>query len=139
MDIETFKEIVAFGEGNGEPLEPSFLRPCPEGWAWLLGIAKDCKNTDQFFDKCKKLVKADETYENHDGSHSIRNILSPHAYLMYMFKFSLDWEGIGKPFGYSLDCGDEGYERFISEHWGVTETIFIPIPKLCDALKRAFK
>jgi hypothetical protein len=45
MHIETFKQIVKETD------------PCTTGWVWLLKTSKNCKNTDQFFEKCTRIKK----------------------------------------------------------------------------------
>jgi hypothetical protein len=50
----------------------------------------------------------------------------------------MDWSEIGFIMGFGMDGGGEEYMEFIKKHFNREYTSQIPIPELCDALKRAF-
>lgn len=68
----------------------------------------------------------------------LRDSCSPHGYLIYIFKYCMDWSEIGFIMGFGMDGGGEEYMEFIKKHFNREYTSQIPIPELCDALKRAF-
>ena len=134
MDIKTFKKII-----KEETKCYAGISPCKEGIKWLDDFSKNCKNTDQFFDKCKKIENKNQLWDNrHDIFFII--ISTQHSYLVYIFKYSLDWTEIGMPVGYAFDNhSSEEYLEFIKKNFQVNSCNHIPIPELCEALKRAFK
>lgn len=127
MKIETFIQIV-------KNTRTDLGKPCPDGMKWLLKNTKKHLTTDTFFASCKSI-----------NSTTFRwNISDPHSYLLYIFKYCLDWTGIVEKYnlgnlGYTHDIGDTGFSSFIKKHFNVDFSSEIPIPILCDALKRAFK
>ena len=129
MDIKTFREIVRNSKCNYETTEP-----CVEGLAWLKKETRGCKNTDEFFEKMKK-VKSQCRYNNS----YLEECTSPHGYLIYIFKYSLDWTEVAEyVHGFTFDSCSASYHLFLNQHFGVSDTAQISIPDLCDALKRAF-
>ncbi len=127
MKIETFIQIV-------KSTRTDLGKPCPDGMRWLLKNTKGHLTTNTFFDSCKSIKDSKVPWF----------ITDDHSYLLYIFKYCLDWTGIVEGYnlgslGYSPDTGDTGFRSFIQKHFNVTYSYQIPIPILCDALKRAFK
>lgn len=99
--------------------------PCGKGLRWYKDLSKGCKTSTEFFNKCKK-----QNYSE-DGSCYL-----PHEYLRYIFYKCIDWTEFGHE--NLLECEDNAY-KFLYENFKTYDYISIPIPDLCDALKRAFK
>jgi len=128
MDIRTFRKIVRDTRAYSD------MKPCKEGIRWLMKMTRGLKNTDQFFEKCKT-VENERYYEYG----CLKYAGCPHGYLIYIFKYCLDWTAEKTDvFGFKFDSCGENYHKFLEEHFNVKYTAEIPIPVLCDALKRAF-
>jgi hypothetical protein len=134
LNIVDFKKIVKDSRPYGSP-------PCSEGWKWLLKETKGCKDTDEFFDKCKEIeARLWRPYwaDRIENKVQVVSSMTPHGYLNYIFKYCLDW-GKMHPAGFSSEQGSStSYLNFVKKHFKVNSTAEIPIPELCDALKRAF-
>jgi hypothetical protein len=134
LKIADFKQIVKDSRPYGSP-------PCSEGWKWLLKETRGCKDTDEFFDKCKEIeAQLWRPYfaEKPENKVQIMTSITPHGYLNYIFKYCLDW-GKMNPMGFCSEHGSStSYLKFIKKNFNVVSTAQIPIPELCDALKRAF-
>lgn len=113
MKIEKLTEIIMS------------TNPCLSGLCWYKDLSEGCKTSTEFFNKCKK-----QNYSK-DGC-----AYSPHGYLRYIFYKCINWSEFGNE--EFLYC-QYNASRFLYENFKVYNYFMIPIPDLCDALKRAFK
>ena len=112
--------------------------PCHEGMKWYEEVTRSHATTTTFFKSLKKIKKA--AVINPDASFNKYQHYSPHGYLVYMFRMMLDWSEVDSDIMYySKHMNSTQYRKFIKKHFNVENDFDISIPKLCDALTRAFE